>query len=192
MGRKNSIQRAGEKKVSNKLQLCSNDDQNVLSDNGDAEDGGQVQSPTSLPSLRIEAGIKDPAYFVRLISRGTPVKAAKIKAGYATTTKTSSILKHPKCMAAATTVEAARKIIQATPGHTFVDNAEVLVEIRDNPETPENVRVAAIKELSSIAGYHAPQQVMQQNKSISLHLYKELDSFEGEELEALANGDVSV
>ncbi len=139
-------------------------------------------------SALVATGKTDAQYFLRLLHRGWKQKEAKIKAGYSPKTSTKAILASKACMQVARSVDEARQLVQAKPGHTFTDNAEVLTEIRDNPDTPENVKVSAIKEHNEMNGYKAPQQIQMESKSLIV----ELGGLTPDDLKALGNGEIII
>lgn len=146
----------------------SNQKNNISNDKKDISGESGVSTGQAVVSYNLVAGQKDPALFARLIARGVPKKLAKSKAGYSTNTSTSAILSNKKAICAANTVHEAREILQRKPGSSYMDQAEVLEEIRDNTNTPEAVRVSAIRERNLMQGNHAPQKVEQKNLSLSL------------------------
>lgn len=146
----------------------------------------------------------DHEYFLALLKQGKPVKEAKIAAGFSPNTKTKAILAAKKTMLATRTPEDAATVIEArnimysstreardalatTPGHTFVDNANKLVEIRDDMQCPGNVAISAIKEHNSMMGNHAP--IKSQVESMALVV--ELGVLSKEELEYLSENGFS-
>ena len=134
---------------------------------------------SSLPEKVDNTTDTDPVYYYRLRKRGkTHEKAAKM-AGYSPKTQERYILQNRKVKAVVQSVEEMRLINQKRPGHTYLDNVEVLQEIRDDEDIPPNVRISAIKEHNLMQGHHSPKEI----KSSNLHLYAEFEGFEQEELE---------
>ena len=129
----------------------------------------------------------DPEYYYRLRQRGkTHVVAAKM-AGYSPNTQERYILQNKKVKAMVTSVDEMRRINQVRPGHTYLDNAETLQEIRDDKNVSDSVKIQAIKEHNQMHGYYAPKEIKSQN----LHLHAELEGFEQEDLEYMCDYDIN-
>jgi uncharacterized protein (UPF0147 family) len=108
-------------------------------------------------------------------------------AGYSPKTQRANILKTKKVTAAIQSIDEMRRLNAMRPGHTYLDNAEVLQEIRDDENVPENVRIQAIKEHNQMQGNYAPKEI----KTSNMHLIAELGIFNDVELDAFAEGDIS-
>ena len=129
----------------------------------------------------------DPEYYYRLRQRGKTHAVAAKMAGYSPKTQERYIMQHKKIKAIVSSVDEMRKINQCRPGHTYLDNAETLQEIRDDEDVSENVRIAAIKEHNQMHGYYAPKEI----KSSNLHLHAELEDFEEDDLKYMTEHDIN-
>lgn len=127
----------------------------------------------------------DHEYFLALLRKGTPKKKAKTLAGFSPSTKTKAILAAKKTMAAVksreeaevvldarkfSTPQQAREVLSQEPGHRFQDNANKLVELRDDECIPPSVSLGAIKEHNLMMGNNAPIKQQIESKSMTVEL----------------------
>lgn len=149
-----------------------------MSDETSAREGLGDESHNALMNKKQQT---DPEYYYRLRQRGKTHQVAAKMAGYSPKTQERYIMSTKKIKAIVSSVDEMRRINQRRPGHTYLDNAEVLQEIRDDDSVSPGVRIQALKEHNAMHGYHAAKEL----KSSNLHLHAELECFEEEELEEM-------
>ena len=129
----------------------------------------------------------DPEYYYRLRQRGKTHAVAAKMAGYSPKTQERYIMQHKKIKAIVSSVDEMRKINQRRPGHTFLDDAETLVEIRDDESVNPTIRRQCAMDHSKLHGYEAPKEI----KSSNLHLHAELEDLEEDDLKYMAEYDIN-
>lgn len=132
----------------------------------------------------------DPAYFVRLRRRGKPVLESKLLAGYSKNTDTAVILNTSGAIAATLSLEEARIALQTKQGHTIIDNAEAIREVRDHKDTPPHVVVSAAKAHVEITGQAAP--IRTESKSTSYNMIDAIITIDTNGVKAIESGEIQL